>query len=59
MRDGCASTKMHTIDNSWEYITRAPFKNGEEDYRKALWYLNNLLERMEKDGGSCDHKKDD
>jgi hypothetical protein len=50
----------HDWITAWEYITRAPFKNGEEDYRKALWYLNNLLERMEKRRGFVyDHKKDD
>jgi hypothetical protein len=33
---------------AWEYITRSPFKNKREDIEKAIWYLNSLLERMDK-----------
>lgn len=53
MRDGIVLPyeDAHDWITAWEYITRAPFKNGEEDHRKALWYLNNLLERMEKRKG--------
>lgn len=50
MRDGVVLPyeDAHDWITAWEYITRAPFKNGVEDYRKAMWYLNNLLDRMEK-----------
>lgn len=29
-----------------KYICRADHKNGLEDYRKAQWYLNKLVEVM-------------
>jgi len=32
---------------SWEYLTRMFSKNGLEDAKKARWYLNKLIERME------------
>lgn len=30
-----------------KYVFRADKKNGLEDYKKALWYLSRLIERME------------
>jgi len=32
---------------SWEYLTRMWQKNGLEDAKKARWYLDKLIERME------------
>lgn len=29
--------------NALKYISRAPDKNGDEDYRKAIWYLRMLV----------------
>lgn len=53
MRDGMVLPYEDVYDwiTAWEYITRAPFKNGPEDYRKAIWYLNSLLDRIEKRKG--------
>ena len=53
MRDGIVLPYEDAFDwmTAWEYVTRAPFKNKEEDYRKAIWYLNSLLDRMEKRKG--------
>lgn len=53
MKDGMVLPYEDVYDwiTAWEYITRAPFKNGPEDYRKAIWYLNSLLDRIEKRGG--------
>ncbi|MBD2861616.1 DUF3310 domain-containing protein [Paenibacillus oceani] len=34
--------------NILKYISRAPDKNGLEDFRKARWYLNRLIERLER-----------
>jgi len=53
MRDGIVLPYEDAFDwmTAWEYVTRAPFKNKEEDLRKAMWYLNSLLDRMEKRGG--------
>lgn len=32
---------------SWEYLTRMWQKNGLEDAKKAGWYLDKLIEKME------------
>ena len=31
-----------------KYLCRADHKNGLEDYKKAQWYLNKLIEVMDK-----------
>ena len=31
-----------------KYVTRERHKNGLEDLRKAAWYLNRLIKRLEK-----------
>ena len=31
-----------------KYLCRADHKNGLEDYKKAQWYLNKLVEEMDK-----------
>lgn len=36
------------LGNAMKYIWRASLKNGPEDLRKAIWYLNRELERIEK-----------
>lgn len=33
----------HPIASAFEYIIRAPYKNGAEDYRKAAWWLRKAL----------------
>lgn len=35
--------------NVLKYICRWKKKNGLEDLRKALWYLNRLIEKVEKE----------
>lgn len=37
-----------SIGNALKYISRAPFKNGVEDLKKAVWYLNRAIEKWEK-----------
>lgn len=32
-----------------KYITRERYKNGLEDLKKAAWYLNRLIQKMEKE----------
>lgn len=32
-----------------KYITRERTKNGLEDLKKAAWYLNRLIKKMEKE----------
>ena len=36
------------IGNALKYIVRAKRKNGEEDIKKAIWYLNHLLSLNDK-----------
>lgn len=38
--------------NAFKYIWRARKKNGLEDVKKAVWYLNKYIEEAEKDGVS-------
>lgn len=35
------------IGNALKYICRAPFKNGVEDLKKAVWYLNRCIEKWD------------
>lgn len=32
-----------------KYITREKYKNGLEDLKKAAWYLNRLINKLEKE----------
>ena len=34
--------------NALKYILRAPFKGRQQDLEKAIWYLTNMKERMDK-----------
>ncbi len=36
-----------SIGNALKYICRAPFKNGVEDLKKAVWYLNRAIKKWE------------
>lgn len=35
------------VSNAIEYIVRAPRKNGLEDFKKAKWNLDRLIEKCE------------
>lgn len=35
--------------NAIKYVLRWPKKNRAEDIRKAIWYLNRILEKLEED----------
>ncbi|MBF0814067.1 DUF3310 domain-containing protein [Staphylococcus saprophyticus] len=37
-----------SIGNALKYISRAPFKNGVEDLKKAIWYLERAVKKWEK-----------
>ncbi|MCE5003223.1 DUF3310 domain-containing protein [Staphylococcus pseudoxylosus] len=39
-----------SIGNALKYISRAPFKNGVEDLKKAVWYLDRAIKKWESDG---------
>lgn len=36
-----------SIGNALKYISRAPFKNGVEDLKKAVWYLDRAIKKWE------------
>lgn len=41
---GKSAVKHFCICNVWKYRKRAVFKNGEEDMRKADWYMKKYME---------------
>ncbi len=38
---------VFSIGNALKYICRAPFKNGVEDLKKAVWYLDRAIKKWE------------
>lgn len=47
--DGYTATEGYYIGNIIKYLSRYKRKNGVEDLRKALTYLNWLIEEQEED----------
>lgn len=47
---GDEATNDFCLCNAFKYIWRARKKNGLEDVKKAVWYLNKYVEEAEKDG---------
>lgn len=47
---GNEATDNFCLCNAFKYIWRARKKNGLEDVKKAVWYLNKYIEEAEKDG---------
>lgn len=41
---GVEATKWFCLLNVWKYRKRAVFKNGEEDMKKADWYMKKWME---------------
>ena len=50
---GADAVKHFCILNAFKYIWRAEKKNGVEDIKKAVWYLNKFIEL----GGVDDESK--
>lgn len=44
---GVETVMNFCICNAFKYIYRYKRKNGSEDIRKGLWYMNKYLELME------------
>ena len=44
---GVEAVKDFCICNAFKYIYRHKFKNGTEDIKKAIWYLNKYVELEE------------
>lgn len=40
------------IANVIKYVTRYKKKNGLEDLKKAQWYLNRVISKLEKEGNN-------
>ena len=53
-------TGMEAVDtaNAIKYILRWKHKNGIQDIEKAIWYLTDLKERLEKKQAREDVKRD-
>lgn len=41
---GAAQLAVYCKIAAFKYIWRCEYKNGAEDVKKAIWYLNKLLE---------------
>lgn len=40
------------IGNAVKYLWRSKLKNGLEDFRKAVWYINDEIQKQEKENAS-------
>lgn len=45
---GVEAVKDFCLCNAFKYLYRCKRKNGLEDIKKAIWYLNKLVELEEK-----------
>ena len=50
MKDQLTKEEMKGLykGNILKYVLRADYKNGLEDYTKAEWYLNRLIEMLKR-----------
>jgi len=50
MSEGADTTphEAYCWQNSFKYLWRWPYKNGVEDLKKAKWYLDRLIEEVER-----------
>ena len=50
MSEGADTTphEAYCWQNSFKYLWRWPYKNGVEDLKKARWYLDRLIEEVER-----------
>lgn len=44
---GAEAVKAFCVCNAFKYLYRHSYKNGDEDIKKAIWYLNKYLELSE------------
>ena len=49
MAEGCdiPSHEAYCWQNGFKYLWRWPYKNGLEDLKKARWYLDRLIQKVE------------
>jgi hypothetical protein len=49
-KQGVRGTLWYCMGNVLKYVSRAPYKGKElEDLKKAQWYINRMVELVEKD----------
>ena len=41
------SHEAYCWQNTFKYLWRWPYKNGAEDLKKARWYLDRLIQKVE------------
>lgn len=46
--EGFTPVTADHFSRSWEYLTRAFKKNGLEDLKKARWYLDRMINELER-----------
>ena len=51
MSEGCdiPSHQAYCWQNCFKYLWRWPYKNGLEDLKKARWYLDRLIKKIEEE----------
>jgi len=49
--EGVPARQVDDWSRAWEYLTRMWGKNGLEDAKKARWYLDKLIDDLEKEDG--------
>lgn len=47
--DGLVGSEAYNTGNAIKYILRWKNKNGVEDLKKAVWYINDLINELEKE----------
>ena len=52
---GIDAVKKFCVCNAFKYIYRHQRKNGDEDIKKAAWYLNKYLELREEEDEYDNH----
>lgn len=52
---GIDAVKKFCVCNAFKYIYRHQRKNGDEDIKKAAWYLNKYLELSEEEDEYDNH----
>lgn len=45
--EDCGHGEGFCIGNAMKYLNRYPYKNGIEDLKKAVWYINRAIKTLE------------
>lgn len=55
--EGASHGAVDDWSRAWEYLTRMWGKNGLEDAKKARWYLDRLIGKLESTPVTCDNSQ--